>query len=105
MALIDILLSEWRAKMKQKHPLFPLFAKNLQRIAKKKWLQGAKCQRIVTILCVFAFLHSCFECFYHGLLAIFQRQRNEAFVISTILSQLMRLVSSVGMWKSGCPPV
>ena len=91
--------------MKQKHPLFPLFAKNLQRLAKREWLQRAKCQRIVTILCVFAFLHSCFECFYHGLLAIFQRQRNEAFVISTILSQLMRLVSSVGMWKSGCPPV
>ena len=41
----------------------PLFAKNLQRNAKKKWLQLAKCQRIVTILCVFAFLHSFFECF------------------------------------------
>lgn len=85
--------------------LFPLFAKDLQRNAKKKWLQSAKCQHLATILCVFAFLHSCFECFCHGLLAIFQRQRNEAFVISTILSQLMRLVSSVGMWKSGCPPV
>ena len=91
--------------MKQKHPLFTLFAKNLKRLAKKKWLQNAIYQHLVTILCVFAFLHSCFECFYHGLLAIFQRQRNEAFVISTILSQLMRLGSSVGMWKSGCPPV
>ena len=91
--------------MSQKRPFLTSFAKNLQRIAKWKWLQHAVCQRIVTILCVFAFLHSCFECFYHGLLAIFQRQRNEAFVISTILSQLMRLVSSVGMWKSGCPPV
>ena len=47
----------------KKTPLFTPFAKDLQRLAKKKWLQGAICQRIVTILCVFAFLHSCFECF------------------------------------------
>ena len=91
--------------MNPKHPFSPFLQKIYKGMQKKKWLQHAKCQRIVTILCVFAFLHSCFECFYHGLLAIFQRQRNEAFVISTILSQLMRLVSSVGMWKSGCPPV
>jgi hypothetical protein len=47
----------------KKHP-FSLF---LQRICKgmqkKKWLQRVICQRIVTILCVFAFLHSFFECF------------------------------------------
>ena len=91
--------------MKQKHPFSPFLQKICKGLQKKKWLQNAIYQHIVTILCVFAFLHSCFECFYHGLLAIFQRQRNEAFVISTILSQLMRLVSSVGMWKSGCPPV
>ena len=91
--------------MSQKHPFSPFLQRICKGMQKNKWLQSAKCQRIVTILCVFAFLHSCFECFYHGLLAIFQRQRNEAFVISTILSQLMRLVSSVGMWKSGWPPV
>ena len=46
-----------------KTSLFPLFAKNLQRLAKWKLLQHAICQRIATILCVFAFLHSFFECF------------------------------------------
>lgn len=42
--------------MKQKHPLPPLFAKNLQRLAKKKWPQYAICQHIVTFPCVFVFL-------------------------------------------------
>ena len=63
MALTDVLLSELRVKISQKRPFPTSFAKNLQRNAKKKWLQRAKCQRIVTILCVFAFLHSFFECF------------------------------------------
>ena len=63
MALTDVLLSEWMVKMSQKRPFPTSFAKNLQKIAKRKWPQYAKCQRIVTILCVFAFLHSFFECF------------------------------------------
>lgn len=91
--------------MKQKHPLFTIFAKICKGLQKEN---GCNVLYLSTLQPFFVFLRFCiclFECFCHGLLAIFQRQRNEAFVISTILSQLMRLVSSVGMWKSGCPPV
>ena len=84
----------------------PLFAKDLQRDVKKEMVttcyMSAYCNHPLRF-CIFAFVF--LNAIYQGALAIFQRQRNEAFVISTILFQLMRLGSSVGMWKSGCAPV
>ena len=63
MALTDVCCQNGGSKISQKRPFPTSFAKDLQRLAKMKWPQRAICQRIVTILCVFAFLHSFFECF------------------------------------------
>ena len=59
MALTDVLLSEWRVKISQKHPPFPPFCKEFAKECKKemvtKCYMSAHCNHSLRF-CVFAFV-------------------------------------------------